>query len=527
MNASTITGQEKQLQTSKPWELNNPSDRERYWTAKYEAWKQRVLSPEPESMPRDEHDPEVEAEREMWDYNYNQSDAEGDRPRFPNGVNFTPELFDWLPWGLTKFRTGNKSSDLNHQINISILSVIGAEENDTGALANDYKEAKQDHVVQISVAVEDLNETEPLTFTCNMGDSYIPRYPDSPRSENRRGTSRQSRESGRRNGDRHDKRARQPSNDVVEKQEVITKPISRSPSPGPSTQDQEMSEAPLVGSQNTKIMDLLKQISDAGQLNLQLLNAPSRDKSGTTKEDTGPPNQLQRRKTFISVSDEVMDNITKMTSQLNIYGDETRDMQRSHRREFESSRREFERIRDHASMFHQRTEDLIKNFRLTTSAMNRRFDLMDLQQQHAVDAARALKDVLLRIHHDSFSLDDYYLAINELLRGALTLLTVRFHRSNPLLIAFKNDMEGMFRHWNAMAPSPLHDGVWAAELTNIIATAKEGMRTVDLQPRLTPMQYKGDEPKDVKDRRNSKGKNVANDNSSKDGKWPSAPPRRQ
>ncbi|KAF9521095.1 hypothetical protein BS47DRAFT_1386788 [Hydnum rufescens UP504] len=105
--------------------------------------------------------------------------------------------------------------------------------------------------------------------------------------------------------------------------------------------------------------------------------------------------------------------------------------------------------------------------------MYRRFDLMDLQQQHAVDSARALKDVLLRIHNDSFSLDDYYLTINELLRGVLTSFVACFDKTDTHLIAFKSDMEGMFHHWNSLAPSPLHTGMWTAELTSIIARAKE------------------------------------------------------
>jgi hypothetical protein len=65
---------------------------------------------------------------------------------------------------------------------------------------------------------------------------------------------------------------------------------------------------------------------------------------------------------------------------------------------------------------------------MSASAMYRHFDLVDLQQQHAIDSACVLKDVLLHIHYDSFSLDDYYLRVNKLLRGALTSLSTHFDR---------------------------------------------------------------------------------------------------
>jgi hypothetical protein len=127
-------------------------------------------------------------------------------------------------------------------------------------------------------------------------------------------------------------------------------------------------------------------------------------------------------------------------------------------------------------LFTSQTEELLKHFKMSALAMYRCFDLVDLQQQHAIDSACALKDVLLCIHHDLLSLDDYYLAINELLRGALTTLAACFYRTDTCLIAFKSEMEGMFNHWNVMALSPLHNSMWAAELTNIIAQTKTDMR---------------------------------------------------
>jgi hypothetical protein len=77
-------------------------------------------------------------------------------------------------------------------------------------------------------------------------------------------------------------------------------------------------------------------------------------------------------------------------------------------------------------LFTSQTEELLKHFKMLALVMYRHFDLVDLHQQHAIDSAHALKDILLCIHHDSLSLDDYYLAINELLRGALTSLAACF-----------------------------------------------------------------------------------------------------
>jgi hypothetical protein len=156
-------------------------------------------------------------------------------------------------------------------------------------------------------------------------------------------------------------------------------------------------------------------------------------------------------------------------------------MQSTHQKEFQLLLHEIKHYYDLTSILNQRTRELLKNHKQMASTMYQCFDLMELQQQHAIDSACALKDVLLHIHHDSMSLDDYYLTINELLRGALTSLASRFNKSDTHLIAFKSDMEGMFCHWNSMALSPLHDGTWLAELTSIIAWMKQEKQTVDLE----------------------------------------------
>jgi hypothetical protein len=159
--------------------------------------------------------------------------------------------------------------------------------------------------------------------------------------------------------------------------------------------------------------------------------------------------------------------------------------------------------------------------------MYRHFDLMEFQQQHAIDSASALKDVLLHIHHDSMSLDDYYLTINELLRGALTSLASRFDKSDTRLIAFKSDMEGMFRHWNSMAPSPLHEGTWSAELTSIIAQMKQEKRMVDLAPKPSALNMEPNQAQEEGSHTRTKGKEVAGTKSFASGKGQNSRPRRK
>jgi hypothetical protein len=71
-----------------------------YWQERYEAAKQRMMALGPIDEILDEDDQLENEEREMWDYNDVLPNSEGDYPRFPNGVNFEPMLFNWLPWGV-------------------------------------------------------------------------------------------------------------------------------------------------------------------------------------------------------------------------------------------------------------------------------------------------------------------------------------------------------------------------------------------------------------------------------------------
>ncbi|KAF9511612.1 hypothetical protein BS47DRAFT_1394994 [Hydnum rufescens UP504] len=194
--------------------------------------------------------------------------------------------------------------------------------------------------------------------------------------------------------------------------------------------------------------------------------------------------------------------------QLLTYESECRNLQKNHKREFELSRQEFECIHEHATLFTKQTEKLLKHFKMSTSAMYRCFDLMDLQQQYAMDSARALKDILLHIHNNSFSLDDYYLTINELLRGILTSFIAHFDKMDTCLITFKSDMEGMFHHWNSLAPSPLHEGMWTAKLTSIIACEKEDKHKEEQQPDVTVAQNASGQAEAEGSKSHSKGKEV-------------------
>jgi hypothetical protein len=214
-----------------------------------------------------------------------------------------------------------------------------------------------------------------------------------------------------------------------------------------------------------------------------------------------------------------------VTSELQDYRTECCDMQSTHQTEFQLSLHKIECYYDLTSILNQRTRELLKNHKQTVSTMYWHFDLMEFQQQHAIDSACTLKDVLLRIHHDSMSLDDYYLAINELLRGALTLLAGWFDKSDTRLIAFKSDMEGMFHHWNSMALSPLHDGTWLAELTSIIAWMKQEKRMVDLAPKPSSLNMESNQVQAEGSRMHTKGKEVAGKKSFTSGKGQNSHPR--
>jgi hypothetical protein len=212
-----------------------------------------------------------------------------------------PKLFNWLPWGM-KTHAMNRMKMLN-QIMISALSLIRLMENHTIMLRYEDKGTKKDHVVQINIPVEDLLESDLLTYTCNMTDSSMQC--------------------------KHDDNTNCPaSNDTGSKQQNDTRAISKPDSPGPSANH---CEGLTIGSKCAKIMELLKELSD-DEMNLDVPGSPSNNDSETMKGHTAlaEASQPQVHRPFISVSDEVMKNVSNVALQLEAYESKCHEMQRLH-----------------------------------------------------------------------------------------------------------------------------------------------------------------------------------------------------
>jgi hypothetical protein len=267
------------------------------------------------------------------------------------------------------------------------------------------------------------------------------------------------------------------------------------------------------GSQHQDRMEVDK----AGEVNLKMPD-PASDTELSCSSPKCESSTVQLGRPFIQVSDETRKDVDKVTSELQDYRTECCNMQSAHQKEFQLLLHEIKHYYDLTLILNQRTGELLKNHKQTASTMYQHFDLMEFQQQHAINSAHALKDVLLHIHHDLMSLDDYYVAINELLRGGLTLLAGRFDKSDTCLIAFKSDMEGMFHHWNLMAPSPLYDGTWLAKLTSIIAQMKQEKRMVDLVPKPSSLNMEPNQAQAEGSCMHTKGKEVAGKKSFTSGK---------
>jgi hypothetical protein len=115
----------------------------------------------------------------------------------------------------------------------------------------------------------------------------------------------------------------------------------------------------------------------------------------------------------------------------------------------------------------------MRNFRQSTSVMFKQFDTIEVLQQSALDSAFALKNVLLQVHNDAMSLDNYYHIINKLILRALTTLSCKVERMDPWFKALKSDVQNVFHGWNLISLTEAHNGTWVAEITNVIGKMKE------------------------------------------------------
>jgi hypothetical protein len=138
---------------------------------------------------------------------------------------------------------------------------------------------------------------------------------------------------------------------------------------------------------------------------------------------------------------------------------------------------ELTQLRDDAATLNKRTDEALRNLKKTTSGIHRRFDAVEILQRQAIDTARALKEVLLRIHSDEFSMDDYYSAVRELMRGALTSMSNQFDPNDPRFESFKRDVRTMFTEWQRIVPVALSADSSMTDLMEVIGAKKSAMAT--------------------------------------------------
>jgi hypothetical protein len=153
-----------------------------------------------------------------------------------------------------------------------------------------------------------------------------------------------------------------------------------------------------------------------------------------------------------------------ITGKLDEYLIDCREMERLHRVEYETLRDEFETLRDNARTFARRTEDLLKNLKGATAASHNRLDAITAHQGRAIESAYAVQKLMLRVHTNSLSVDDYYTVANEVFRGAISAMISKVDRDDPRLVAFKRDVDAMFAQWERVAPVPGKSRAWATEI---------------------------------------------------------------
>ena len=276
----------------------------------------------------------------------------------------------------------------------------------------------------------------------------------------------------------------------------------------------ERKSATDSGNEREKLLSLLKELNDAGEISLT--TSPS--VSTLSHDEVQAPT---RPSLIVNVREDVLKSIDVTASRLETHKAECHKMEVFHREQFQLLKDEFEKIHADATTITQRTNDLLKDFKKSTTTMYRRFDAIEVHQQQAADTAHAIKDVLLRVHNDSFSINDYFVATNELLRGALTALAQESDISDPRFTAFKLSIQSLFHQWNDISPVPSYSNAWATEIINIVGEKQrrgtnEATKGHGAPISATPFVYKNheadsetshnntDEPKITK--RNSKGK---------------------
>ncbi|KAF9506110.1 hypothetical protein BS47DRAFT_1353258 [Hydnum rufescens UP504] len=164
------------------------------------------------------------------------------------------------------------------------------------------------------------------------------------------------------------------SNGAVDKHRA-----SRSQSPRPRNNRHQVGGTPTPDPERTKLLNLLKDLDETGEINLTIPHSPSPGGPGTKN---GPRPRLHSW-----IAPELLKNVGEVAAQMASCDKELQEMWKYHKEEFE-------RIRNNANRISQCMEELMENLEALTSAMHRSFDSIEVQQQHAADSAHAVHNAL-------------------------------------------------------------------------------------------------------------------------------------
>jgi hypothetical protein len=159
---------------------------------------------------------------------------------------------------------------------------------------------------------------------------------------------------------------------------------SRSKSPPPRDKRPQVGETPTPDPERTKLVNLLKDLSEAGEINLMIPHSPSPQGTSTKNRSSTSSAQLEA---------ELLKIVAEVAAQIASGSKELEEMRKHHKEESE-------RIRDIANTISQCIEESMKNLEALASAMDRLFASIEVQQQHAADSAHAVKNALLRVHSE-------------------------------------------------------------------------------------------------------------------------------
>ena len=380
-------------------------------------------------------------------YDYSSKSSNDDNANNPPGATPIPaDHMTGIVWQHTKLERLNSESILKWLLwSAHVYQAL---------VRDDELKLCEERIFKLETQNIHTNGLQPLILECNMMERWCPYYPNSYRPYEERkfchfmpwnvAQEKYSWEKGRNSCEWIDR--------LSNKSQINTE------CPRPY----EMKGATNSRNDHEKLLSLLKELNKAGEISLKTTPSISTVSHDKIKAPTTHPSLV------VNVPEDILKSIDVTASRWEVYKAECHKMEAFHREQFQLLKGGFKRIHADATMITQYTNDLLKNFKKSTSTMYRWFDAIDIHQQQAADTAYMIKDVLLRIHNDLFSLNDYFVAMNELLHGALMALAQETDRSEPHFAAFKLNIQLLFHQWNEISPVPSYLNAWAMEIINIV-----------------------------------------------------------